>query len=133
MPDVAESSPLFDDLIGHGGRGGSFPGDIADALPTWMDKRTIEDLENRFRLRIHGTCMEPDINDHDVLIFDKRRMIEPGRIVAALVNMEETVIRKLVMKDGYLLLVANKNHDPIPVDWRVQIAAAAVGGQYELL
>jgi len=129
---VPEDAPFFEDVIAHAGKGGSFPDDVMDALPIGK-KGKKSPLHVKFSLRVHGDCMEPDIRQGDVVVFDRRVEIRPGRIVVALVNMEETVIRRIAEDQGYRLLVANQHHDPIPVDWRVQIAGVAVGGQYVLV
>src|SRR5262249_22503295 len=128
--------PIYEDLVAHAGRGGSVPGDIIDALPTYKGARRgrKKKLKDRFRLRVHGRCMVPDIQPGDVLLFDRTLPLQIGRIVVALINGEETVVRRVAEVDGYRVLIANEAHTaPIPIDWRVQIAAVAFLGQYVLL
>lgn len=133
LDEDEDDIPIYEDLVAHAGRGGSFPGDIIDALPTYEERKKGKKLKERFRLRIHGRCMMPEINPGDVLLFDKAIAVQVGKVVVALVNMEETVVRRVAEIDGYRVLVANdKKIKPIPVDFRVQIAAVAYLGQYSL-
>lgn len=70
---------------------------------------------------VHGDCLEPEINDGDIIIVDREGVVENGDIVACLVNDEFRVVRvqkvanELWLEDRYGKYRFDQCRDAAPV------------------
>lgn len=118
--------------VGPNRRSSRVPQGFDATLPAKQRRKKKE--TGQFTIVVEGRCMEPQIRDGDTIQFDTTITAEPGHVVVAYVNEAITMVKRLVEREGFRLLVANDEaFKPIPVDWRVEIVGVAVGGQYRLL
>lgn len=67
-----------------------------------------------FGLQIKGNSMEPRFVEGDIVIVRKQPYAENGDIVVALINDDETTIKKIKITDqGIMLIPMNNNYEPI--------------------
>lgn len=84
--------------------------EVIDVPTEWLHK----DHDN-FLLRVHGDSMiDAGIFDKDFILSEKCTTAKHGDIVVALVNGEETTVKRLMIKDQIVYLQPeNKEYDPI--------------------
>lgn len=129
-PVPVDDTYLIEDFAVSAGPGTAVPQDFDDTIP--RRRRRKKGPEGVFRVRVRGRCMEPEIHQGDVIYFDTTLTPKPGQVVIAVVEDEESVIKRLVERDGRRCLESLDGRS-IEIDARVRIVGVAVGGQYRLL
>lgn len=76
--------PVYSDYPLHAGYGV----EPVDYLPIARSKVGNIEASRLQAFPVHGTCLEPDIRDGDIVIVDRDGQIEPGHILACLVEGE---------------------------------------------
>ncbi|MBF0318888.1 MAG: repressor LexA [Nitrospirae bacterium] len=89
--------------------------DIEDYIT--LDKGLFK-IEKGFALRVTGQSMiEAGIEDGDIVIVDKNRVVRDGDIAIVLVGDDEATVKKFYLKGEHVMLVpANKDMQPILVE-----------------
>ena len=100
-----ESVPLYSDFRIHAGQVSEEPVDYIYRARTGAPGRNLE------AFIVHGTCMEPEIKDGNIVVVDRDLPGEPGDVVLCLIN-DELHIGKLRREDnGLWLRNKDKNHN----------------------
>ena len=94
--NLPESVPIYEDFTLHAGR----PTEAIDYIPVVRDQARGKDLEGYV---VHGECLEPEINDGDIIIIDRDGQIEHGNIVACLIQGELHLARLRKVADELFL------------------------------
>lgn len=79
-----------------------------------------------------GDCMEDEIHPGEVVIYSTRLGAEINKIMVALRDEEELLIKRLVVHNGAQLLRPNRGED-VPVDDRIRFLGRGVSVQRPLL
>lgn len=95
---------------------------VVGAVPAGIPIEAIEDILDYeeideetakkgeyFGLKIKGNSMYPLIMEDDVVIVRKQETIESGQVAIVMVNGDEATCKKVVIKDGGIMLVG---HNP---------------------
>lgn len=112
---LPESVPIYEEFTLHAGR----PIEAIDYIPVVRDQARGKNLEGYI---VHGKCLEPEINDGDIIIIDRDGQIEHGNIVACLVQGELHLARLRKIADELFL---ESNERRIKLD-EAQIAAPVI-------
>lgn len=80
--------------------------------------------------RVVGGCLEPELREGHIAIYDLDAEPRPGDFVVAVRDGTETLVKILEEKNGRLRLVALQDFEPIDVDGAVQIVGVVVGAFY---
>lgn len=94
--------PVIRDVVAHMGAGGGFIDDYVFLPPVYRKRRS----KNILSLIAHGDCMAPQIEDGDVVVFDKDAPWKANDIVVAGID-GQAVIRRLVEIGGKSMLRAD--------------------------
>jgi SOS-response transcriptional repressor LexA len=94
--------PVIRDVVAHMGAGGGFIDDYVFLPPAYRRRRS----KNILSLIAHGDCMSPQIEDGDVVVFDKDAPWKANDIVVAGVD-GYAVIRRVVDVSGKPMLRAD--------------------------
>lgn len=121
-----EDIPLIDDVVVSAGPGSGVPQDIDDTLPRRAKRRQFKHLRT---LVVAGHCLEPDLRPGDFVVIDRDRAPTPGKLVVAVRDEEEALIKRLVDRDGTWYLTTNDGHSDIPVDEHIRILGPVVAYQ----
>ncbi len=119
---------LIEGVAASAGPGAGIPQDIDDTLPRRKRRRRYDRLRE---ITVIGQCMEPDLCAGDLAIIDREREPKPGKIVVAVRDEEELLIKRLALLTGQLFLVSNIG-DKIAVDEHIRILGSVVGFQRAL-
>lgn len=84
------------------------------------------------KLRVSGSCMEPEVHDGEIVWFDRTLPCEPVAIVLAVRDEHEAHIKRLVTRDGAPWLESADGW-AAPVDDRWRLLARAFTAQRRLL
>lgn len=122
------SIPFIEDVLASAGPGSGVPQDIEETLPRRTRRKRYEHLRE---VTVEGRCMEPDLLPGDIVIVDRRQMPQPGKIVVALRDEAELLIKRLVVKGEAQELNSNDGQ-VIPLDERVRILGPVVAFQRRL-
>ncbi len=95
---------------------------VVGAVPAGIPIEAIEDIIDYeeideetakkgeyFGLKIQGNSMYPLIMENDVVIVRKQETIESGQVAIVMVNGDEATCKKVIIKDGGIMLVG---HNP---------------------
>lgn len=118
--------PHIDDVLVSAGAGSAIPQDIDDTLPQRPKRRHAKQLRT---LVVTGRCLEPELRHGDFVVIDRDRAAEPGKLVVAVRDEEEALIKRLVERDGALYLSTNDGRPDTPVDDHVRILGPVVAYQ----
>lgn len=121
-----EDIPVIDDVLVSAGPGSAIPQDIDDTLPQRSRRRHFKHLRT---LAVTGRCLEPELRHGDFVVIDRDRAAEPGKLVVAVRDEEEALIKRLVERDGLLYLATNDGRPDLPVDDHVRILGPVVAYQ----
>lgn len=108
-----------------GGSGGVVQG-IDDTLP-----RRIKGSRYLWEAPVVGDCMESEIHSGEIVIYSTRAPIEIGRIVVALRDEDELLIKRLRLIGDRQVLRPNRGED-VPVDERIRFLGRGVAVQRPL-
>ena len=109
------------------GTGAGVPQGIDDTLP-----RKVPGRRYLWEAPVVGDCMEDEIHPGEVVIYSTRLGAELGKIMIALRDEEELLIKRLVVHNGAQLLRPNRGED-VPVDERIRFLGRGVSVQRPLL
>lgn len=89
---------------------GAVPAGIPlEAIEDILDYEEIDDemakTGNFFALKIKGDSMYPLIIEDDIVIVKKQDTIETGQVAIVMVNGDEATCKKVIIKDGGIMLV----------------------------
>lgn len=116
---------LIEGVFGSAGPGVGIPQDIDDTLPRRRRKKRYDRLKE---ITVIGRCMEPELYPGDLVILDRDLAPVSGKIVVAVRDEEELLIKRFMERDGVQCLVSNKGQE-VAVDERVRILGPAVAFQ----
>lgn len=108
-----------------GGGGGVVQG-IDDTLP-----RRIRGSKYLWEAPVVGDCMESEIHSGEIVIYSTRVPIEIGRIVVALRDEDELLIKRLRLAGDHQVLRPNRGED-VPVDERIRFLGRGMAVQRPL-
>jgi len=108
------------------GTGAGVPQGIDDATP-----RRVPGRRYLWEAPVVGDCMMDEIQPGEVVIYNTRLGPEIDRIMVALRNEEELLIKRLRLVDGVQLLRPNHGED-VPVDEQIRFLGRAVSAQRAL-
>lgn len=94
--------PVIRDLVAHMGSGGGFIDDYVFLSPMYRRRRK----KNLLSIVARGDCMEPQIADGDVVVFDRDASWQPNNLVVAAVDGQAQV-RRFVDVRGTPMLKAD--------------------------
>lgn len=80
---------------------------VEDILGYEEISREMASQGEYFALQIKGNSMEPRMRQGDVVIVKKQSAVESGDIAVVLVNGDEATIKKFVIHDNGISLIAN--------------------------
>lgn len=118
--------PHIEEVLVSAGSGSAIPQDIDDTLPQRPKRRHSKQLRT---LVVTGRCLEPELRHGDFVVIDRDRAAEPGKLVVAVRDEEEALIKRLVERDGSLYLSTNDDRPDLPVDEHVRILGPVVAYQ----
>jgi transcriptional regulator with XRE-family HTH domain len=116
-----------DGLSLSAGSGAGVPQGIDDTLP-----RKVPGRRYLWEAPVVGDCMEDEIHPGEVVIYSTRLGAELGKIMVALRDEEELLIKRLVVHNGAQILRPNRGDD-VPVDERIRFLGRGVSVQRSLL
>jgi transcriptional regulator with XRE-family HTH domain len=99
---------------------------IDDTLP-----RRIKGSKYLWEAPVVGDCMESEIHSGEIVIYSTRAPIEIGRIVVALRDEDELLIKRLRLAGERQVLRPNRGED-VPVDERIRFLGRGVAVQRPL-
>ena len=104
--------------LAEGGISAGFPSPADDFKETRisLDKELVKNKEATFYARVSGDSMVgAGLDDGDLLVIDRSKNPENGKIVICLVDGEFTVKRIKKEKDKLYLMPENKKYKPIEI------------------
>lgn len=107
-------------VVASAGSGIGVPQGIDDTLP-----RRRKGTKHLWEVSVVGDCMKDDIQPGEILIYNDRLSPEIGRIMVALRDEEELLIKRLVLLGEKQFLRPNRG-DPVVVDERIRFLGRAV-------
>lgn len=116
-----------DGLALSAGAGAGVPQGIDDTLP-----RKVPGRRYLWEAPVVGDCMEDEIHPGEVVIYSTRLGAELNKIMVALRDEEELLIKRLVVHNGAQILRPNRGED-VPVDERIRFLGRGVSVQRPLL
>lgn len=116
-----------DGVVASAGRGKGVPGGVDETMP-----RRVKGRRNLWQVPIVGDCMVDDILPGELVIYNTKLSPEIGRVMVALRDEEELLIKRLVAVKGRQILRPNRGED-IPVDERIRFLGLGVSVQRPLL
>lgn len=73
---------------------------------------SASDPENYYAVYVHGDSMEPIMSDGDIAIVHKQNDFESGNTCIVLINGDEATVKKVVMSDDGIDLIAANPYYP---------------------
>ncbi len=116
---------LIEGVAASAGPGAGIPQDIDDTLPRRKRRRRYDRLRE---ITVTGRCMEPELCPGDLEIIDREQVPRPGRIVIAVRDEEELLIKRLVVRNGSQRLISNDGQE-IVIDERIRVLGPVVAFQ----
>ena len=96
-------------------------GGLALEEPQGYEGADVANAEDYFWLRATGDSMEPDVREGDLVLIHKQPEVESGELAVVVVDGEEGMLKRVILKPGAVILQsANPAHPP-----RVFIGAEA--------
>ncbi len=120
-----DSLDRIEGLAASAGPGSGIPQDIDDTIPRRRRNKRFDRLKE---IDVIGRCMEPELYPGDVVIIDRERAPVTGKIVVAVRDEEDLLIKRFVVRDGVECLVSNDGQE-VAVDERVRLLGPAVAYQ----
>ena len=108
------------------GTGAGVPQGIDDTIRKVPGRRYL------WEAPVVGDCMEDEIHPGEVVIYSTRLGAEINKIMVALRDEEELLIKRLVVHNGAQILRPNRGED-VPVDERIRFLGRGVSVQRPLL
>lgn len=71
-----------------------------------MPAANVKHPSECFYLRVVGDSMEPSITEGDLALIRKQDDVESGELAAVVINGEEGTLKRVIKKDGALILQA---------------------------
>lgn len=91
------------------GPGGLAYQDIEDYIPA----ANVKHPDEYFYLRVSGDSMEPRISAGDLALIRKQEDVESGELAAVIINGDEGTLKKVIKRDGAVILQAfNPDYPP---------------------
>jgi hypothetical protein len=109
------------------GPGAGVPQGIDDAIP-----RRVKGSKYLWEAPVVGDCMTDEINPGELVIYSTRLGAEIGKIMVALRDEEELIIKRLKLAGDKQVLRPNHGKD-VPVDERIRFLGRGVSVQRPLL
>jgi transcriptional regulator with XRE-family HTH domain len=109
------------------GPGAGLPQDIDDSIP-----REYARTKYLREVTVHGDCMVPDLYPGEVVVYNTRLSPEIGKIMVALRDEEELIVKRLVLVGDDQFLHPNEGMN-IRVDDRIRFLGRAVAVTRRLL
>lgn len=79
-----------------------------------IEKSIINNGDNFFALKVKDNSMSPVLIEDDIIIIKEQNNFENGNIVAAIINTNEIIIRKIQKSDiGIVFQPLNPNYTPL--------------------
>ncbi len=109
------------------GPGKGIPQGLDDMMP-----RKVRGRKYLWEAPVVGDCMEDEIKPGEVVIYSTRLGAEIGKVMVAVRDEEELIIKRLKLVRGAQVLRPNKGAD-VPVDERIRFLGRGVSVQRPLL
>ena len=88
-------------------------GGLALEEPQGYEGADVANAEDYFYLRATGDSMEPDVREGDLVLVHKQPQVESGELAVVVVNGEEGMLKRVILKPGAVILQsANPAHPP---------------------
>ena len=83
------------------------PGGLAyQDIEAYVPAANVKHPSECFYLRVVGDSMEPSITEGDLALIRKQDDVESGELAAVMINGEEGTLKRVIKKDGALILQA---------------------------
>lgn len=83
------------------------PGGLAyQDIEAYVPAANVKHPSECFYLRVVGDSMEPSITEGDLALIRKQDDVESGELAAVVINGEEGTLKRVIKKDGTLILQA---------------------------
>lgn len=83
------------------------PGGLAyQDIEAYVPAANVKHPSECFYLRVVGDSMEPSITEGDLALIRKQDDVESGELAAVVINGEEGTLKRVIKKDGALILQA---------------------------
>lgn len=88
-------------------------GGLALEEPLGFEGADVANAEDYFWLRATGDSMEPDVREGDLVLVHKQPQVESGELAVVVVDGEEGMLKRVILKPGAVILQsANPAHPP---------------------
>lgn len=104
-------------------------------MPQGIDETITRKVKGRrylWEAPVVGDCMEDEISPGEIVIYNTKMEPEIGRVMVALRDEEELLIKRLKIVRGVQVLRPNRGED-VPVDERIRFLGRGVSVQRPLL
>lgn len=120
--------PIFiEDVAASAGPGEGVPSGLDETIP-----RRVRNRKNLWQVRVTGDCMVDDIMPGEFIIYNTKLSPEIGKVMVALRNEEDLIIKRLRLVKGRQVLRPNQGED-VPVDDSIRFLGRGVSVQRVLL
>lgn len=79
-------------------------GGLALEEPLGFEGADVANAEDYFYLRATGDSMEPDVREGDLVLIHKQPEVESGELAVVVVNGEEGMLKRVILKPGAVIL-----------------------------
>ena len=79
-------------------------GGLALEEPLGFEGADVTNAEDYFYLRATGDSMEPDVREGDLVLIHKQPEVESGELAVVVVNGEEGMLKRVILKPGAVIL-----------------------------
>lgn len=79
-------------------------GGLALEEPLGFEGADVANAEDYFYLRATGDSMEPDVRAGDLVLIHKQPEVESGELAVVVVNGEEGMLKRVILKPGAVIL-----------------------------
>lgn len=88
-------------------------GGLALEEPQGYEGADVSNAEDYFYLRATGDSMEPDVREGDLVLIHKQPEVESGELAVVVVDGEEGMLKRVILKPGAVILQSsNPAHPP---------------------
>ncbi len=116
---------LIEGVAASAGPGSGIPQDIDDTIPRRRRNKRYDRLKE---VTVIGRCMEPELFPGDVVIIDRERVPISGKVVVAVRDEQELLIKRFVARGDVQYLVSNDGRE-VAIDERLRILGPVLAYQ----